>query len=146
MQSITDRISRWWHSLGFGIQSPWAYSLVTDVIAEKLPYYDYRRIDREFSSPRERRRQKLFLRLRNRYPQCRFYAIDALPLSGGNSTDGIMTDGVFVLTGIRTSEHTFRQWLAIRDSDAIGITFDLYDIALCFPEEGRIKQHYKLKY
>ncbi len=146
MQSITDRISRWWHSLGFGIQSPWAYSLVTDVIAEKLPYYDYRRIDREFSSPRERRRQKLFLRLRNRYPQCRFYAIDDLPLSGGNPTDGIMTDGVFVLTGIRTSEHTFRQWLAIRDSDAIGITFDLYDLALCFPEEGRIKQHYKLKY
>ncbi len=146
MQSITDRISRWWHSLGFGIQSPWAYSLVTDVIAEKLPYYDYRRIDREFSLPRERRRQKLFLRLRNRYPQCRFYAIDDLPLSGGNPTDGIMTDGVFVLTGIRTSEHTFRQWLAIRDSDAIGITFDLYDLALCFPEEGRIKQHYKLKY
>ncbi len=146
MQSITDRISRWWHSLGFGIQSPWAYSLVTDVIAEKLPYYDYRRIDREYRSPQERRRQKLFLRLRNRYPQCRFYAIDDLPLSGGNSTDGIMTDGVFVLTGIRTSEHTFRQWLAIRDSDAIGITFDLYDIALCFPEEGRIKQHYKLKY
>ena len=146
MMSLPDRISRWWHSLGFGIQSPWAYSLVTDVIAEKLPYYDYERIDRECRLPHERRRQKLFLRLRNRYPQCRFYAVGDLPQSDGNPIEGIQADGVFVLTGIRESEQAFNRWLSVRDNDAVGVTFDLYDLALCFPEEGRTKQHYKLKY
>lgn len=28
-------ISRWWHRKGFGIQSPWAYSLVTEVLCHK---------------------------------------------------------------------------------------------------------------
>lgn len=142
MQGLIDRISRWWHSFGFGIQSPWAYSLVTDVICERLPYYDYERIDREYKSRRERRRQKLYLRIRNRFPRCRFYSIDDLSQGRGD----LLTDEVFVLTGIRNSSEAYKCWIQLRDSDAVGVTFDLYDLALCFPEEGRYKQHYKLKY
>lgn len=142
MQGLIDRISRWWHSFGFGIQSPWAYSLVTDVICERLPYYDYERIDRECKSRRERRRQKLYLRIRNRFPRCRFYSIDHLSQGRGD----VLTDEVFVLTGIRNSSEAYKCWIQLRDSDAVGVTFDLYDLALCFPEEGRYKQHYKLKY
>ena len=142
MQGLIDRISRWWHSFGFGIQSPWAYSLVTDVICERLPYYDYERIDREYKSRRERRRQKLYLRIRNRFPRCRFYSIDDLSQGRGD----VLTDEVFVLTGIRNSSEAYKCWIQLRDSDAVGVTFDLYDLALCFPEEGRYKQHYKLKY
>lgn len=142
MQGLIDRISRWWHSFGFGIQSPWAYSLVTDVICERLPYYDYERIDRECKSRRERRRQKLYLRIRNRFPQCQFYSIDDLSQGRGD----LLTDEVFVLTGIRNSSEAYKCWIQLRDSDAVGVTFDLYDLALCFPEEGRYKQHYKLKY
>ena len=26
---------RWWHSKGFGIQSPWAYKLVTEVLSNR---------------------------------------------------------------------------------------------------------------
>lgn len=142
MQGLIDRISRWWHSFGFGIQSPWAYSLVTDVICERLPYYDYKRIDREYKSRRERRRQKLYLRIRNRFPRCRFYSIDDLSQGRGD----VLADEVFVLTGIRNSSEAYKCWIQLRDSDAVGVTFDLYDLALCFPEEGRYKQHYKLKY
>lgn len=142
MQGIIDRISRWWHSFGFGIQSPWAYSVVTDVICERLPYYDYERIDRECKSRQERRRQKLYLRIRNHFPQCRFYSIADL----GQGGDGILTDEVFLLTSIRESSEAYKRWIQLRDSDSVGVTFDLYDLALCFPEEGRYKQHYKLKY
>lgn len=28
-------ISRWWHSKGFGVQSPWAYKLVTTVLCDR---------------------------------------------------------------------------------------------------------------
>ena len=28
-------IARWWHSKGFGIQSPWAYRLVTTVLQDR---------------------------------------------------------------------------------------------------------------
>lgn len=142
MQGIIDHISRWWHSFGFGIQSPWAYSVVTDVICERLPYYDYERIDRECKSRQERRRQKLYLRIRNRFPQCRFYSIADL----GQSGEDILTDEVFVLTGIRDSSEAYKRWIKLRDSDSVGVTFDLYDLALCFPEEGRYKQDYRLKY
>ena len=35
------RVARWKHHAGFGIQSPSAFSLVTDVVYEKHPYYAY---------------------------------------------------------------------------------------------------------
>lgn len=28
-------IIRWWHSKGFGVQSPWAYRLVTEVLRDR---------------------------------------------------------------------------------------------------------------
>ncbi len=146
MPNVFDNISRWWHSFGFGIQSPWAYSMVTDVICERLPYYEYARIDRECHSRHERRRRKLYLRIRNRFPRCRFYDISDLCQSEVNPSGGVLLDEVFVLTGIRDSSEAYRRWLQLRDSDAVGVTFDLKDLALCFPEEGRYKQHYKLKY
>lgn len=34
-------LSRWNHCLGFGIQSPWAYSLDRNVLNEHFPYYAY---------------------------------------------------------------------------------------------------------
>jgi len=52
---------------GFGIQSPWAYSLVCDVINEHRPYYAYPSLQRMF--PRadvvKRRISKLLMRLAN---------------------------------------------------------------------------------
>lgn len=32
---------RWRHSRGFGIHSPFAYTFITDVLAQPLPYYGY---------------------------------------------------------------------------------------------------------
>ena len=36
--------SRWHHCRGFGIQSPWAYHFVCDVLNVRLPFYAYERL------------------------------------------------------------------------------------------------------
>lgn len=36
---VTVNIIRWWHSKGFGIQSPWAFRLVTEVLSDRKDLY-----------------------------------------------------------------------------------------------------------
>lgn len=64
---IKDYVSRIGHRRGFGIQSPWAYSFVRDVIAEDLPYYGYDSISKETRTDKknESRMARLLLRLGN---------------------------------------------------------------------------------
>ena len=70
----TNRIVRAWiwlrrigHCRGFGIQSPWAYSLVRYVINEHFPYYAYADLDAGFPGADAVRRKtgRFFLRLAN---------------------------------------------------------------------------------
>lgn len=61
---IKDYLSRIGHRRGFGIQSPWAYSFVRDVIAEKLPYYGYDTIDKEIEEDNKEKRIMAYLLLR----------------------------------------------------------------------------------
>ena len=39
--SIPPRLSRFRYRCGYGVHSPFAFSLITDVIYEKMPYYAY---------------------------------------------------------------------------------------------------------
>lgn len=41
MERAITAIPRFFHRRGFGIQSPWAYEMVTDVLFETLPYYHF---------------------------------------------------------------------------------------------------------
>ena len=70
----TNRIVRAWiwlrrigHCRGFGIQSPWAYSLVRYVINEHFPYYAYADLDAGFPGADAVRRKtgRFFLRHAN---------------------------------------------------------------------------------
>lgn len=55
------------HLGGFGIQSPFAYSFIRDVIAEKWPYYQFEELGRSFPhlSGKESKQAQLLFRLSN---------------------------------------------------------------------------------
>lgn len=57
------------HRKGFGVHSPFAYGIITEVIEEKLPYYAYQRMHRLYgkSSPMAEKQAQLLLRLANRF-------------------------------------------------------------------------------
>ena len=70
MIGLMDYISRIGKARGFGIQSPWAYSFVRDVVMEQTPYYIYKEIDSRVKA-RCRKWTKLYFRLANYVqPQC----------------------------------------------------------------------------
>lgn len=50
-------LSRWRHGHGFGVHSPWAYRIITEVIGESAKYYAYPEIDALFGKRRKTARQ-----------------------------------------------------------------------------------------
>lgn len=144
---IVEYWERWQRSRGYGVQSPWAYRFVTEVVGERRPYYGYEQIDREAGSGYERRYRRLLLRVRNAvWPSAVVEAavgsIDAARLAEIAARCG--TTGAMVLTGIDSDSHARALWLATRDSDSVGVTFDLGHFAICFFDLARHKQHYRL--
>ena len=146
---IIDYFSRIGKSRGFGIQSPWAYSFVTDVIMERLPYYAYERIDKEYRTTRERKHEKLMLRIRN---FCHKGEVIIFDISNASYADivavtlRIKEHDALVVENIYASDEVYKKWLLLRDTEAIGITFDLYSMAICFSRDSKYKQHYKLNF
>ena len=66
---INKSVRRIKHRKGFGVHSPFAYSIITDVIEEKSAYYAYTQMKRSFSSatPISFKVACLLLRLANRF-------------------------------------------------------------------------------
>jgi hypothetical protein len=46
-------LSRWRHGHGFGVHSPWAYRVITEVIGEHAKYYAYPEINELFGTRRK---------------------------------------------------------------------------------------------
>jgi len=65
-------IQRFLHRYGFGIQSPWAYSLVRNVLYEPLRYYAYDELREKFpqcSKTEQKRNEQLFRIVNHFKPQ-----------------------------------------------------------------------------
>lgn len=67
IKHIAVWLSRIGNCKGFGVQSPWAYDLVCNVINQKSPFYAYESLAHRFPqiNKEERRLQKLYFRLAN---------------------------------------------------------------------------------
>ena len=95
------------HRKGFGVHSPFAYSIITEVIEEKLPYYAYRRMQRTYTkqAPVSFKVACLVLRLANRF-RCR-HAVE------------IVSDGGYTLLPLVLSDSRLRV-TALTDPVAVG--------------------------
>lgn len=61
-------IKRRQHAQGYGIQSPWAYNFVRNVVCERLPYYGYKDVESVLSPSIDKRlikRGRLYFRIAN---------------------------------------------------------------------------------
>lgn len=92
------------HRKGYGVHSPFAYTIITEVIEEKLPYYAYRRMQRTFGkdTPISFKVACLLLRLANRF-RCRNVA--EVGCDGGYSIlPLILTDSRLHVHSLATTE------------------------------------------
>lgn len=89
------------HRKGFGVHSPYAYSIITEVIEEKLPYYAYQRMKRSYGegAPIPLKTAWLLFRLANRVKARRIVEVGAdggyslLPLILVDSRTRIFSQG-----------------------------------------------------
>lgn len=139
---------------GFGIQSPWAYSLVRDVLFEPLPYYVFDELRRQYPrrSRRERQADELLFRLAH------YVAPMPLTLVGNfaDSTREYMRRGrdagsvqecdaerVIVVADI--SGENRDRWKAIVDDPSATATFDIRSrFGVAFYKPGFSKQDFKI--
>jgi len=92
------------HRKGFGVHSPFAYAIITEVIEEKLPYYAYRRMQGTYGkqAPIPFKVACLLLRLANRF-HCRNAA--EITCDGGYTLlPLIMTDSRLKVVSLSTPE------------------------------------------
>lgn len=147
---LRERIMRIGKARGFGIQSPWAFSFVTEVIGERWPYYGYEDIERIYKNRKEQEFQKLILRVRNFVYPDNLIVIDNID----DITDDMLkltandsgVKGALVIRGLYDTPDSLARWHEIQHHDNVGITFDLFDFGICFFDRDIIKQHYKLNF
>jgi len=146
--TIKEYISRVGKSRGFGIQSPWAYRFVTEVIGECCPYYAYEEIDRRCHTKRERKFQKLLLRISNFVYPASMELIDVYNVEKelSSAVEKATCKGVIIIEGINKDKCAKEFWTKVKEDDRIGVTFDCYYFGICFLDKEMYKQHYKLNF
>jgi hypothetical protein len=128
------------HRRGFGVQSPWAYELIRDVLFEPLSYYAYD--EKQLSTPMQR---QLF-RIQNHYQGHPLIVINAKGNSAVQQCEEVLKtatpDTVLIIEHIHDENATL--WTrTVNDPRAI-ITFDMRKRGMVIFDKKRIKQNYLL--
>ena len=128
------------HRRGFGVQSPWAYELVRDVLFESLPYYAYD--EQGLNTPQER---QLF-RIRNHFKGQPIVVIEEKGEAATQQYEAAVQqatpDTVLIMEHIH-NENADLWTQAVKDPRAI-ITFDMRKRGMVIFDPQRIKQNYLL--
>ncbi len=140
MHLMCTALPRALHRHGFGIQSPWAYELIRDVLYEQLHYYAYE--ERNLRTPLQR---QLF-RIENHF---RLHPMVVIDQTGQEAVDMYEQTAEHATSDtVAVVEHAdgrnARLWqLAVDDPRAI-ITFDMGKRGLIVFDTARVKQNYLL--
>ena len=128
------------HRRGFGVQSPWAYELIRDVLFEPLPYYAYD--EQKLTTPME---QQLF-RIRNHYQGHPINIIDEKGDAAAKRYEGTVQKATpeTVLIMEHIDDENANLWTKVVDDPRAIITFDMRRRGLVIFDPKRIKQNYLL--
>lgn len=128
------------HRRGYGVQSPWAYELIRDVLFESLHYYAYD--EQGLNTPSER---QLF-RIRNHF---KGHPIVVIEEKGETATQQyeaavrkVTPDTVLILEHIHDENADL--WNSIVNDPRAIITFDMRKRGMVIFDPQRIKQNYLL--
>ncbi len=128
------------HRRGFGVQSPWAYELIRDVLFECLPYYAYQ--EQHLNTPQQ---QQLF-RIRNHFRQQPIIIIDGKGQQAAQGCEEAMrshtSDTILVIEHIHNENATL--WGHIVHDPRTIVTFDMGHRGLVTFDSKRVKQNYLL--
>ncbi len=118
-------IARLPRSHGFGIQSPFAFSFVTQVVRDKKHHDYYASLDPNYRDS-VLRLSKFYLRLLDFLKEEERFNV------------------VYVIEGIHLSNHTNALWQSIIQSNKVVVSFDLYDCGVVFVDGNMPKFNYKV--
>ena len=128
------------HRRGFGVQSPWAYELIRDVLFERIPYYAYQ--EQHLDTPQK---QQLF-RIRNHFRQQHLVVIDEQAQQAAQRYEeelhAVTPDTVFVIE--HTHDGNANLWNQIVSDPRAIVTFDMGKRGIVTFDPKRIKQNYLL--
>ena len=147
---------RWWQNFGFGIESKTDYAFLHDVIRERLPYYAYGELERDFpcASRSSMRKAKLLFMLCNAAKGKRLTVIGSF--SDVETAAILKADGqtiinedppkhfhdtdMLIINGINTVNSS--TWHSVTSSRCI--TFDMVDIGIAIFDKNRYPEHYNI--
>lgn len=128
------------HRRGFGVQSPWAYELVRDVLFESLHYYAYD--EQGLNTPSE---QQLF-RIRNHFKGHPMVVIEEKGEVAAQQYEAavrqVTPDTVLIMEHIHDENADL--WTHIVNDPRAIITFDMRKRGMVIFDPQRIKQNYLL--
>ncbi len=161
---------------GYGVHSPFAFDLVTNVLYNKEKYYAYEQMDRDlkwWERVRVRSMRHLAFRLANYHAPRTLYckgldqplwdacmygrkSMKMLPPGSTDRADMVFVTGADEEAMRHVGEGTMllvkdinkcrKFWNRIKDDARVTVTFDLYDVGIAFARMDLKKQHYKINW
>lgn len=119
-------IIRWPRSHGFGVQSPFAFRFVTEVVRSYKEPMNLPRSFYEYFSTSNTRLSRFYGRL-----------YDFL-------THEDMTDRVYVIENIHANADTYALWVDLIKENKVVVSFDLYDCGVFFLDGKMPNINYKV--